>query len=141
MKSPLIIGLGEDFNIIASDIPAVLDHTRRVIVLEDGEVGWITPVEVKVFKLTELGLTIVSQEELESRIRFIEWSIEEASKQGYPHFMLKEIVEQPYSVKSTYEGNIEDPALRIASELVWSSRNIVVTGAGTSFHAGLIFSY
>ena len=141
MKSPLIIGLGEDFNIVASDIPAVLDHTRRVIVLEDGEVGWITPAEVKVFKLTELGLVLVGQEELEGRVRFVEWGIEEASKQGYPHFMIKEIVEQPYSVKSTYEGNIEDPALRVASELVWSSRNIVVTGAGTSFHAGLIFSY
>ncbi len=139
MKSPLVIGLGEGFNIVASDIPALLDNTRRVVVLEDGELGWITATSIKLFKLTELGLVRV--EDLESRVRFVEWSVEEASKQGFPHFMLKEIVEQPYSVKSTYEGNVEDPALKMAASLVWSSRNIIITGAGSSYHAGLIFSY
>ena len=141
MKSPLIIGLGEGFNIVSSDIPALLDYTRRVIVLEDGELGWVTATEVKLFKLTELGLIQVEGDDLSMRVRFVEWDVEEASKQGFPHFMLKEIFEQPYSIKSTYEGNVEDPALRMATSMLWSSRNIIVTGAGTSYHAGLIFSY
>jgi len=141
MKSPLIIGLGEGFNIVSSDIPALLDYTRRVIVLEDGELGWVAATEVKLFKLTELGLIRVEGDDLSTRVRFIEWSVEEASKQGFPHFMLKEIFEQPYSIKSTYEGNVEDPALRMAASMLWSSRNIIVTGAGTSYHAGLVFSY
>ncbi|MDM7275138.1 MAG: glutamine--fructose-6-phosphate transaminase (isomerizing) [Thermoprotei archaeon] len=141
VKSPLIIGVGNGFNAVASDIPAVIEYTRRIIVLDDGELGWITPGEVKVFKLTDEGLMEVSREEILSRVVFIEWGVEAASKHGYPHFMLKEIVEQPDSVRSTYEGNVSDPVLETIASLLASSDNIIVTGAGTSYHAGLTFTY
>ncbi len=141
MKSPLVIGVGGGFNAVASDIPAIVEYTRRIIVLNDGELGWITPGEVRVFRLTDEGLVEVDREELLSRIFFIEWSVEAASKHGYPYFMMKEIVEQPDSVRSTYEGNVSDPVLKAIASLLATSDNIIVTGAGTSYHAGLVFTY
>ncbi|MEM1938959.1 MAG: glutamine--fructose-6-phosphate transaminase (isomerizing) [Acidilobaceae archaeon] len=141
LKSPLVLGLGDGFNIIASDIPAVIEYTRRVLTLEDGEVGWITPTKVKLFKLTDDGIAEVKYESIMSRVRFIEWSFEEATRLGYPHFMLKEIVEQPNAIKSTYDGNIDDPIVKLAASLLNEANHIVLVGAGTSYHASLIISY
>ncbi|MCX8196232.1 MAG: glutamine--fructose-6-phosphate transaminase (isomerizing) [Acidilobaceae archaeon] len=141
MKSPLIVGLGEGFNIVASDIPAIIDHTRRVLALEDGEIGWISPSEVRVFSLTDHGVVELSREKLAARLITVDWSFEEANRLGYPHFMLKEIVEQPLAVKSTYEGNVEDPLLSPAASLILEAKHVIVLGAGTSFHAGMALSY
>lgn len=140
-KSPLIVGVGEDISIVASDLPAMVEHTRNVIILEDGEIGWIEAGTAKIFKVTDAGLLEVPEEEIRRRITYIEWSPEEAEKLGYPHFMLKEIVEQPITVKSTFEGNVEDPVVRAVSSLIAESKAPIIVGAGTSYHAGLALSY
>ncbi|MCX8165067.1 MAG: glutamine--fructose-6-phosphate transaminase (isomerizing) [Acidilobaceae archaeon] len=141
MKSPLVLGLGEGLNIVASDIPAIIDHTRRVATLEDGELGWLDDKEVRVFSLTEQGVVEVSREEIRNRIITVDWSFEEANRLGYPHFMLKEIVEQPLAVKNTYDGNVDEPMLSFAASLLLDAKRIIVVGAGTSYHAALALSY
>lgn len=129
--SPLIIGVGDGFNIIASDIPTVLDYTRRVIAVRDGEYGYITPTQVYI------EADGVSQD-VSSRIEEIPWSAEMATKGGYPHFMLKEIYEQPESLATTVAG-LEWPLLETAANTLLSARNVYIVGAGSSLHAGLVF--
>jgi len=142
MKSPLILGVSEGLGALASDVPALLDLTRKVIMLDDGEFGYIEPDNIKIFRLNKDGSYVeLSEEELASRVKTIEWSPELASKGGYPHFMIKEIYEQPQALSDTYNGLVEDPSLSLAAKLISSARQVIVIGAGTSFHAGLIFSY
>ncbi|MCE4602813.1 MAG: glutamine--fructose-6-phosphate transaminase (isomerizing) [Desulfurococcales archaeon] len=141
MHSPLILALGEGSNAVASDITAVLDVSRRIIPLNDGEFGWIGPEGVEIYRLTPAGYTRVPQSEVESRIKFIEWTPEAASKAGYPHFMIKEIYEQPQAVMETFNGAVDDPALAEASRLIAGARDVLIVAAGTSYHAGLVFSY
>lgn len=133
--SPLIIGLGEGFNLLASDIPAVLPHTRSVVVIRDYWVGFITPDEVFVEDLTS-GRRV----EVKDYIRTVEWSLSEAEKSGYPHFMLKEIYEQPRAVMETLYGALNDQLIPEAVKLLIDAGKIYVTGAGTSFHAAEHFS-
>jgi len=133
--SPLIIGLGEGFNLLASDIPAVLPHTRNVVVIRDYWVGFITPDEVFVEDLAS-GRRV----EVKDYIRTVEWSLSEAEKSGYPHFMLKEIYEQPRAVMETLYGALNDQLIPEAVKLLIDAGKIYVTGAGTSFHAAEHFS-
>lgn len=133
--SPLIIGLGEGFNLLASDIPAVLPHTRSVVVIRDYWVGFITPDEVFVEDLAS-GRWV----EVKDYIRTVEWSLSEAEKSGYPHFMLKEIYEQPRAVMETLYGALNDQLIPEAVKLLIDAGKIYVTGAGTSFHAAEHFS-
>ncbi|MEM1597489.1 MAG: glutamine--fructose-6-phosphate transaminase (isomerizing) [Pyrobaculum sp.] len=130
--SPLIVGVGEGFNIVASDIPTVLDHTRRVVAVRDGEYGYVTPWEVYI------ELDGVPQD-VASRLEEIPWSADMATKGGYPHFMLKEIYEQPESLASTIAG-VEWRRLEEVAELLIRARNIYVVGAGSSYHAGLVLA-
>lgn len=132
--SPLIIGVGKGFNMVASDIPAVLEYTREIIVVHDNEVGYITPVSI-VLEHIEKGVVDVKR-----RIRVVEWSIEDASKGGYPHFMLKEIHEQPRALKETLYGIQSDPMLDRAVKLLMESDKIYITAAGTSYYASLFYS-
>jgi len=142
MRSPLIIGVGAGVNALASDIPALLHITREVITLEDGEFGWISPEEVRIYKLaSEGGYKQLSLEEIRRRVKKIEWSIERASKGGYPHFMIKEIYEQPQALLDTYNGVAEAPEMARAASILAGARNIFIVGAGTSYHAGLVFAY
>lgn len=133
--NPLVIGLGEGQNFIASDIPAFLPYTRRILVIRDGELGFITPETVYI---EDKDGNVVNVKE---RIRAVEWDIETASKEGYPHFMVKEIHESPKAVKDTIDSLISDIDVieRIAEEIKTSER-VIVVGAGTSYHAGLYFS-
>lgn len=149
--SPLVIGLGNGENFIASDIPAFLEHTRKVIVLRDGEVGYITSegVNIELIERTdntsvvEIGnlslmqqYLIVKPVELSGRIRIIDWSPEMAMKGGYPHYMLKEIHEQPQAIFSTISGvvkEVEEVALKLRK-----AERIILVGAGTSYHASYI---
>lgn len=130
--SPLIIGVGDGFNIVASDIPTVLDYTKRIVAVRDGEYGYITPTEVYI------EADGVPQPVYE-RIEEIPWSAEMATKGGYPHFMLKEIYEQPESLASTVAG-LEWAQLSVVADMLLSARNIYVLGAGSSYHAGLTFA-
>jgi len=132
--SPLIIGLGEGFNIVSSDIPSILPYTRRVVALRDGEYGFIEPYRVYI----ESGGAPV---EWRHRVNIVTWSVESAEKGGYSHFMLKEIMEQPRVLYETYEGLLSSGEARAAAELIADADLVFVTGAGTSFHAGLLFAY
>ncbi len=142
MKSPLILGMFDGGSAIASDIPALLDITRKFIMLNDGEFGYIEPDEVSIYRFgSEGSFYKIDAEALKNRIKLIEWSPELASKGGYPHFMIKEIYEQPQALSDTYNGLAEDPSLKKVAEVFTSSKRIIVVGAGTSYHAGLIFTY
>ncbi|RFA94975.1 glutamine--fructose-6-phosphate transaminase (isomerizing) [Pyrobaculum aerophilum] len=131
--SPLIIGVGEGFNIVASDIPTVLDHTKRVIAVRDGEYGYITAGEVYI---EADGVP----QDVAARIEEIPWSAEMATKGGYPHFMLKEIYEQPESLASTAAG-LEPAQLEAVANALLAARNVYIVGAGTSYHAGLTLAF
>ncbi|WP_061961055.1 glutamine--fructose-6-phosphate transaminase (isomerizing) [Sulfolobus acidocaldarius] len=133
--NPLVIGLGEKENYIASDIPSFLSYTKRILVIKDGELGFITTSNV--FIEDKDGNPV----DLSDRVRVIDWDVETASKEGYPHFMIKEIHESPKSIRDTVDSLISDLDLidKIIAEMKSSGR-IVVVGAGTSYHAGLYFS-
>jgi glucosamine--fructose-6-phosphate aminotransferase (isomerizing) len=141
MRSPLIIGVSENIKAIASDLPALLDMTKTVILLEDGEFGYISPTSFEIYKLLPGGgYKRLSLEQITLKVKTVELTPEAASKGGYQHFMIKEIYEQPNAIRETFEGNIEDPALIKAAEIVSSSNRIFLTAAGTSYHASLVFS-
>ena len=132
--SPLIIGLGNGYNIIASDIPALVGYSEKYIVLEDGELGYVTPGEIYIEKYS--GERI----DLGKRILSIEWSLRDIDKGGYHHFMLKEIYEQPYALEQTLAG-AEDQVSPEILDLFEKSERIFITGAGSSYHAGLVMDY
>ena len=131
--SPLVIGLGSGANFIASDIPAFLEYTNTIVVINDGEYGFVTPTTAHV----ERGGVPIN---IEERIRHITWSPEMASKEGYPHFMLKEIHEQPIALRNTLAGIEKEAMNKIGKELA-DSRRIFITASGTSLHAGLVGEY
>ena len=133
--NPLVIGLGEGENYIASDIPAFLPYTKRILVISDGEVGFLTNDSVYI---EDLNGNVV---DIYQRIRIVDWDVETASKEGYPHFMIKEIHESPKAVRDTISSLISDLDLvEKVSEEIKQAERVIITGAGTSYHAGLYFS-
>jgi glutamine---fructose-6-phosphate transaminase (isomerizing) len=128
--SPLIIGIGDRENYIASDVPALLDYTSRVIYLEDGDVAVITKDNVSIKRD---GAAITPEEHK------ITWSMEDAQKGGYEYFMLKEIHEQPKVIRDTLAEYIS--AAEPAADLVGSqgsAEELLIVACGTSYHAGLV---
>jgi glucosamine--fructose-6-phosphate aminotransferase (isomerizing) len=134
--SPLIIGVGAGENLVASDIPAVLKHTREVLVLQDGEVATLDATSVRV---VDRDGAPVEPERLH-----VEWDLDAAEKGGFEDFMLKEIHEQPRALRETLRGRVGDDGriqlseLEMTDEQVRAIDRIFITACGTSYHAGLV---
>ncbi len=136
--SPLILGIGIGENFFASDVTALVSHTRNVIYLDDGEFAELTPDSVQIFDIT--GRTI------DKKITRISWNVQAAEKGGFEHFMLKEIMEQPGAVKATIaprvrDGRIVFDELTIDREILSGIRKIVITACGSAYYAGCAGRY
>lgn len=132
--SPLIIGLGEGENYIASDIPAILGRTSRVYILEDNEFAVVTPEQVV--------LTDLSGKLIEKSVFEVDWDPIAAEKGGYEHFMLKEIHEQPEAIRKTISGRIKDGQVDFSDlefdQVFKNTSKIFIVACGTAYHAGMV---
>jgi glucosamine--fructose-6-phosphate aminotransferase (isomerizing) len=135
----LVIGLGADGNFVASDAAAVLPHTRRVLCIEDGQVALVAAAAVSVSTLE--GTACAPVEET------LDWDLQAAEKNGHPHFMHKEMHEQPQALRATLAGRVDAawhvdlPELRLTSALARQLNRIVITGCGTALYAGMVGKY
>ncbi len=144
---PLIIGLGRGENHVASDIPALLHYTNKIYVLEDGEIATITRDSVIISNYKEP--TKPDRRLYERKVIVVDWSPEVAQKGGYPHYMLKEIHEQPQTVLDTLRGRlperpdapIELPDLNVTPEEVAAVERLTFVACGTAYHACLVAKY
>ncbi|MFA7197549.1 MAG: glutamine--fructose-6-phosphate transaminase (isomerizing) [Clostridiales bacterium] len=137
--SPLVIGLGEGSNYIASDIPALLKHTKDVLLIENNEIVVITKKSVTVYD---------GQRNVVERAPYhVTWDAATAEKEGYDHFMLKEIHEQPKGIRDTLvsrldaQGNVKLDGIRLTKEDLERLDRIYIVACGTAYHAGLVGKY
>ncbi|MBP2002376.1 glucosamine--fructose-6-phosphate aminotransferase (isomerizing) [Paenibacillus shirakamiensis] len=135
--SPLIIGIGEGENFIGSDIPAILEYTRNVYILNDGEMAVLTEDAVE---LMTIEGNFISREMIH-----VDWDAVTAEKGGFDHFMLKEIHEQPKAYRDTIRGRVHDNGrqidlkeLNITPVQIQNIRNVHIVACGTAYHAGLV---
>lgn len=140
LGSPLLLGVGKKEFIVASDASAIVQYTDKVVYLEDGEVAIITTDGFEVFN--------VKNKQVAKEISKLDWNIEQAQKNGYPHFMLKETFEQPTSIANAMRGRLEKSdgmarlgGLRDVKEKLKEINRIIIVSCGTSYNAGLIGEY
>jgi glucosamine--fructose-6-phosphate aminotransferase (isomerizing) len=132
MESPLIVGVGGGFNMVASDITALLEMTRQMIFLSDGDMVALTANGYKIVRIED-GTTA------ERAVKTVDMTVEMAEKQGHPHFMLKEIFEQPETIRNALRLQIE--YVDLVAELLDRGRFVFLVGAGTSYNACVAGSY
>lgn len=137
-ESPLIVGIGEGESFIASDVTAILQYTKKYYLLEPGEIAVLSKQEAKVYDL--------HYQKIEKELKVADWDVSAAEKGGYEHYMLKEIHEQPESIKKTIMPRIENglPNLEecgITPEKLMEFRKIHVVACGTAMHAGMVGKY
>ncbi len=138
--SPIVIGIGHDEYIIASDAAAIIQYTKNVIYLSDNEMAIING--------TGINTKTIDNKATKNSIHEIELDLSQIEKSGYPHFMLKEIFEQPHTIQDAFrgrllveEGNVKVGGLRHVVEKIRSAKRIIITACGTSWHAGLVAEY
>ncbi|MCK5787087.1 MAG: glutamine--fructose-6-phosphate transaminase (isomerizing) [Candidatus Sabulitectum sp.] len=138
--SPLVVGIGDGENIVASDVAAIVAHTRNVIYLEEGEI----------VEITSSGISSNSSDPrmTRHRIQHVDWDLAEIEKDGFPHYMLKEINSQPESLRNAFRGRIDLVngtahlgGLNMTDKDMQGVKRIVITACGTSWHSGLIGKY
>ena len=135
-ESPLIIGVGKEENFIASDIPAILEHTRDVYFIENGEVVVLTKDNVTIF---DENRNLVTRE-----VKHIDWDMSAATKAGYPHFMLKEIHEQPQALRDTVKHRLQQDGTVSLGDIAWTKEllqdihKIYIVACGTAYNAGRV---
>lgn len=131
-ESPLIIGVGSDSNYIGSDFNAFIDYTKDTVILDDGEYGIVSRDSYSVKSLE-------SGDVVEKSITTVPWDPELAGKGGYPHFMLKEIHEQPQAVRTALR--IADDEISVLADMIIAARRIYLLGVGTTYYAALYGQY
>jgi len=139
-ESPMVIGIGDGQYFLASDVTAFLKYTRKVVFLQDGDIAILSQDGVR--------LTGFDGMEVFRDIKTIEWDLEAAEKAGYEHFMLKEIHEQPTSLKAAIAGRLDElkgdvifKELSLTEEQIRNIDHIIIIGCGTSYHAGMMGRY
>lgn len=133
--NPLVIGLGEGENMIASDVTAIIRRTRKYMILDDNEVAIIRPDSVQVFN--------AFGEPIEKEIRTVTWDLSAAEKGGYEHFMIKEIMEQPRAISQTIQPRIRDGEIvfeenGLTDERLKKANHVHIIGCGSALHAGIV---
>jgi glucosamine--fructose-6-phosphate aminotransferase (isomerizing) len=135
--SPLIIGVGEGEYIAASDASAIIEHTTSVVYLEDREMATVRRDAIRTSTIDDVPT--------QKQIQQVEWSLEQIEKKGYPHFMLKEIMEQPESLADTMRGRLDAETgevilggIRDVAKPLTHARRVILTACGTAWHAGLV---
>ena len=133
--NPLVIGLGEGENMIASDITAIIRRTRKYIILDDNEVAVVRPDEVIVYN--NFG------ERIEKEVRTVTWDLSAAEKGGYEHFMIKEIMEQPRAISDTIRPRLKDGEIvfeenGLTDDRMANAKHVHIIGCGSALHAGIV---
>ncbi len=136
--SPLIVGKGKDGNLIASDVPAVLKYTRDVYFIQNEEIACLTQDEIKFYN--------IDGEEITKESKTIEWDVKAAEKGGYEHFMLKEMYEQPKTVRDTLNPRVKDnevviEELGMSDEEISQLQRIHIVACGSAYHTGVTAKY